>query len=178
MIKLSGKVSCFGGPDDGGVAANEGLAIYSNVDQCNVPGMFLTTQPNDTTGLARRLNPGAFYVACRWDYNYTPVEWLRHAIIYVENPKNGLSFACHAVDWGPNADTGRIADLSPALLHALDLETDGVVLVKIAEPGDALRAYSLIARPHKEKSTTRAMMWAIALACIGIGVWVMVELTR
>jgi hypothetical protein len=32
-----------------------------------------------------------------------------------------------AADWGPHEDTDRVADLSPALMEALDLTTDDEV---------------------------------------------------
>ena len=71
-ITLVGKMSHFGGPDDTGVAADEGLALYNSpADVASHPELFLDQQPPGTTGLARRLNPDAMYLACRWDYKMT-----------------------------------------------------------------------------------------------------------
>ena len=48
------------------MSPDEGLAfIYTTSDQ---PDLFLSYQPEGTTGLARRLNPAVPYVACRWPY--------------------------------------------------------------------------------------------------------------
>ena len=49
---LIGKCSYFGGPDDHGVSASEGLAFISNYMQA--PHLFLPYQPEGTSGLARR----------------------------------------------------------------------------------------------------------------------------
>src|SRR6478736_3583346 len=69
MTRLSGKVSWFGGPADTGVSPDEGLAFIYDVE--DAPYLFLAEQPPDTTGLARRLNPETYYIACRWDYDIT-----------------------------------------------------------------------------------------------------------
>ena len=47
----------------------------------------------------------------------------------VTNVNTGRSTAAFPGDWGPNDQTGRVADLSPALMRDLDLETDDVVEV-------------------------------------------------
>ena len=56
-LNLKGKVSHFGGPHDEGVAPDEGLAFIYDVD--TAPHLFLSYQPQGTTGLARRLNPAS-----------------------------------------------------------------------------------------------------------------------
>ena len=62
-------MSVFGGPADEGVGPHEGLALIGPTDlgiwwySC----LFLPESPAGTTGLARRLNPRAFYLAMRWD---------------------------------------------------------------------------------------------------------------
>jgi len=134
IITLKGKMSHFGGPDDHGVAADEGLALCDDADIGNIPGLFLPTAPPGTSGLARRLNPQAKYLACRWDYTVTPRDFLRAATVKVSNPANGRSESARPVDWGPNAATGRVADLSPGLETALGLKTDGVCVVEIPTP--------------------------------------------
>src|SRR5262245_38961053 len=122
-----GKCSWFGGPDDTGVSPSEGLAFIYSWD--DAPHLFLLEQPHGTTGLARRLNPKLFYVACRWDYSQTPKSMLagpmRQAIVRAK----GKEFLAWPADWGPHEDTRRIADLSPALMKSLELTTDDEVEV-------------------------------------------------
>ncbi len=126
MIKLSGKMSWFGGPNDTGVAPDEGLALIEPSEVDKFPAhLFLPTQPPGTTGLARRLNPDALYVAARWDYEVTSREWLQSHTVVVRNPITGAVMGnVQPVDWGPHQDTGRITDLSPGLCEVLGLKTD------------------------------------------------------
>ncbi len=132
-ITKNGKISTFGGPNDMGVSSAEGLALYDAPDIATAPaGLFLDTQPPGTTGLARRLNPAFNYLACRWDYSVTPPNFLRQSSITVS--ANGRSVAARAVDWGPNIATGRVADLSPGLAHALGVNTDDSCTVIIPIP--------------------------------------------
>lgn len=126
-LHLSGKASWFGGPDDDGVAPDEGLAFIAEVEQ--QPSIFLSYQPEGTTGLARRLNPDTFYLACRWDYDDTPAFMLLEEMALVRSPKTGKQFKAYPADWGPHENTGRVADLSPGLLDALGLKTDDEVEV-------------------------------------------------
>jgi hypothetical protein len=129
LVGFSGKCSWFGGPDDTGVDADEGLAFIYDYD--TAPDLFLDEQPPGTTGLARRLDPEAFYIACRWDYDLTPKEMLadQNKLAIVRAKKTGKTFLAHPADWGPHQDTGRAADLSPGLLDALGLSTDDEVVV-------------------------------------------------
>ena len=52
----------------------------------------------------------------------------------VTNPKNGKSELAKPVDWGPNQNTGRVADLSPHLARVLELDTDDECQVEITLP--------------------------------------------
>lgn len=122
-----GRCSYFGGPDDQGVSASEGLAFYSSIDQGE--HLFLPTQPAGTTGLARRLNPHIHYVACRWDYNKTPKEMLRAEVALVKSLEHGTFMTAFPADWGPHQKTGRVADLSPGLMQDLGIETDDEIEV-------------------------------------------------
>ena len=128
-----GTVSWFGGPNDTtGVTPSEGLAfIYTTSDN---PVLFLSYQPEGTTGLARRLNPDQPYVACRWPYSSeTKAAWrevLLKEMALVYAPKTGKSIKCYPSDWGPHEEkTGRAADLSPSALEYLGIETDDEVIV-------------------------------------------------
>jgi hypothetical protein len=99
--------------------------------------LFLPRQPAETSGLARRLNPEAFYLAMRWDYQRYPKEILRTAFVKLSNPLNGSFLFARPVDFGPGdgsvidgrstPDTGRIADLSFGAARALGLVTDDLV---------------------------------------------------
>jgi hypothetical protein len=134
---LRGKCSYFGGPKDTGVAADEGLALIERSDfgHGQFGGLFLPTQPEGTTGLARALNPDAHYIACRWDYSETSRKYLQGINVTVKNPVDGkVASDVRPVDWGPNAKTGRVADLSPGLMAFLGLNTDDTVEVDIPLP--------------------------------------------
>jgi len=124
LFTARGRVSWFGGPDDTGVSPSEGLAFFYEYDEAR--HLFLPSQPDGTSGLARRLDVNTFYVACRWDYDVTPKDMLRNQSLKagVRNPRTGKKFACYPADWGPHSDTSRVMDLSPALLSALELSTD------------------------------------------------------
>lgn len=129
-INLKGKCSWFGGPDDTGVSPSEGLAWIYDLDDAPSPDMFLSYQPTGTSGLARRLNPDSFYVACQWypandaDAKAAMRPILLEEMALVRNPKTGKQVKCYPSDWGPHSDTKRVADLSPAALEFLGLTTD------------------------------------------------------
>jgi N-acetylmuramoyl-L-alanine amidase len=126
-MTLNGKVSWFGGPNDDGVAPDEGLAFIQQVDQA--PHLFLSYQPQGTSGLARRLNPETQYIACRWDYAETPAYMLLEEMALVTAPKTGKSLKLYPADWGPHEKTGRIADISPNAMESLGIQTDDEVEV-------------------------------------------------
>jgi len=124
LFAARGKVSYFGGPSDTGVSSSEMLAFIS--DEMQAPQLFLPYQPEDTTGLARRLNPWTPYCAARWDYEQTPKSMLRDSgqLARVTNPRTGDFIDCWPADWGPHEDTDRVMDLSPLVMTVLDLTTD------------------------------------------------------
>jgi N-acetylmuramoyl-L-alanine amidase len=125
MTTLRGKVSWFGGPDDMGVAPDEGLAFIYEVD--DAPHLFLRDQPAGTTGLARRLDPAVHYLACRWNYEVSSKTELLGTMALVRAVKTGRAFTAYPADWGPHQDTDRLADISPGLMDALGIETDDEV---------------------------------------------------
>jgi len=134
-VVFTGKCSWFGGPDDEGVAPDEGLAFIYKVE--TKPEVFLATQPKGTSGLARRLNPEVYYVACRWDYENektTKEKLAGTEMALVTSASTNRAFLAHPTDWGPHHDTGRAADLSPGLLEALGLSTDAEVTVTYPMP--------------------------------------------
>lgn len=136
-VKIRGRCSEFGGPEDEGVTHDEGLALFNSAEE--MPQIFLSEQPpkinNEriqegpglTTGLARRLNPESFYCAMRWDYSITPKSILRKSIVRVKNEKNGKHLYAICADFGPRSDTNRVIDLSHGALKYLEIETDDVV---------------------------------------------------
>jgi N-acetylmuramoyl-L-alanine amidase len=143
MTWLRGKVSWFGGPDDMGVAPDEGLAFIYEVD--DAPHLFLTSQPPGTTGLARRLDPARPYIACRWNYDEVSKTELLQAVALVRANKTGKAYLAYPADWGPHQDTDRIADISPGLMAALGIETDDEVEVIFPyQQGVAEMTYSSI----------------------------------
>ncbi len=133
---VTGKQSCFGGPDDHGVGLTEGLALIELEDLVHwwFRHLFLRVLPIGM-GVARSLNPDAFYCAMRWDYTQYPREVLRRSYLKVSS-KTATIF-CRPVDFGPGdgtiidgqstPDTGRILDLSPGGQEALGLQTDDIV---------------------------------------------------
>ncbi|MDY7050464.1 MAG: hypothetical protein RPG89_18095 [Microcystis panniformis WG22] len=127
-IKLTGKMSTFGGPNDTGMRRTEGLALVNRYEE--LPDYFLRP-PNGDEGLGRLLNPDKYYIACRWNYSVTPRRYLISTFVKVTNPKNGQSAEAKPVDWGPAEWTGRVADISPGLALKLGLETDDLCIVEI-----------------------------------------------
>jgi N-acetylmuramoyl-L-alanine amidase len=144
VTRLRGKVSWFGGPNDTGVSPDEGLAFIYEVD--DAPHLFLDEQPPGTTGLARRLAAdSAFYIACRWNYDVTSKADLLCTLARVRAIKTGRQALAYPADWGPHEDTDRIADISPALMAALGIETDDEVEVQFpAQQGVPAMPYESI----------------------------------
>lgn len=133
VFRVQGRMSTFGGPSDTGVSPSEGLALFEPEDlqDPRFRDLFLISQPTGTSGLGRRLNPDKFYLACRWDYNVTSRSFLRNAVALLQSVRTGRVEKARPVDWGPNVLTGRVADLSPGLAAALQLDTDDEVIVTI-----------------------------------------------
>jgi len=123
-VTVSGRMSTFGGPADTGVSPIEGLVLIEPAQLAQFADCFLPAQPPGTSGLARRLDPEAAYIACRWNYRMTPKQHLRAIKVEVINPQTGQKELAQPVDWGPNKNTGRVADLSPGLATRLGLKTD------------------------------------------------------
>lgn len=126
-LTLKGRVSWFGGPEDAGVSPDEGLAFIYEID--DAPHLFLDQQPPGTTGLARRLDPEQYYIACRWNYDLYPKPSLLEHAALVRSPKTGRAFMAFPADWGPHESTGRVADISSGLMDALGIQTDDEIEV-------------------------------------------------
>src|SRR5262249_8070805 len=82
-------------------------------------------------GVGRRLDPTKFYLACLFQEEDGIRDLLRNSLAAVVNPQNGRSVSARPVDWGPNPDTNRVADLSPGVAARLGLNTDDFVSVTI-----------------------------------------------
>ncbi len=125
-----GKMSTFGGPADTGVAADEGLALIelSDLGQWWFAYLFGISTFDQVIrkeiGLARALNPNAFYCAARWDYNEVDRETLRHSFVRIVSAKSPRAIFARPVDWGPNQRTKRVLDISPGAAKALNVTTD------------------------------------------------------
>ena len=139
-MKTQGKMSTFGGPHDTGVAADEGLALIEPGDLIEwwFRRIFLPAHPPNTSGLARRLNPEAFYIAMRWatlessessGATFVSRETARRSIFRLS--ANGKSIFAQAADFGPAVRTKRVVDMSPGAASALGLTTDDIVEVEM-----------------------------------------------
>lgn len=138
----SGRCSYFGGPSDTGVGINEGLGLIEppDLNEWWFRRLFLSSPGawNSSKGLARNLNPNAFYLAMRFAYG--SFEGIHGEILpgysreqirrggFIVTGKTG-SAPSQASDWGPNTDTGRFADLSPGLCKAIGVSTDDEVCI-------------------------------------------------
>jgi N-acetylmuramoyl-L-alanine amidase len=140
-MRVRGKCSWFGGPDDLGVEPDEGLAFIYSVE--DAPHLFLPYQPEGTTGLARRLDDDEFYIACRWDYDQYPKQMLLEYMALVRAPRTGKMRLAYPADWGPHEDTGRVADISPGLMEELGIDTDDEVEI-VFPAGEKGMAYGSI----------------------------------
>lgn len=136
LAMFSGPCSWFGGPDDTGVSPSEGLAFLYEVS--DAPQLFLPAQPPGTSGLARRLDPDVYYVACRWDYGITPKTMLADPTRLALVRAGGKEAFAWPADWGPHEDTGRVADISPGLMAWLGIGTDDEVEVIYPALGDEI----------------------------------------
>ena len=144
LLQVKGKVSWFGGPEDTGVSPSEGLAFFYDYD--DAPFLFLDEQPYGTTGLARRLDPDVYYVACRWDYNVTPKDMLRDTSLMARVRAKGKEFLATPADWGPHVDTDRVADISKGLMEALGITTDDEI--EVIYPAEEMAMKVVISSGH------------------------------
>lgn len=144
LVVISGRISTFGGFEDNDLLPHEGLAIWERGElrrdprraaEFMAPGW--TTSP---LGLARNLNPAAFYVAARWNYHHTPRAHLQRTYATLKavhhqdgNPELYMlqTRRVNVVDWGPNIHTGRALDLSPGLADFLGLKTGDPAILTI-----------------------------------------------
>ena len=146
FLTIKGKMSTFGGKDDQGVKFDEGLALFPENGEkayqeasksLHLKGLFTEKGPSNG-GAARRLNPDALYIACRWKYEdirritgKDAKEYLKMTKVRVTNTTNMKRIEAIPVDWGPHVTTGRVADLSKGAARALGVQTDQEVEVSL-----------------------------------------------
>ena len=136
VFRAEGKMSTFGGPADEGMSEIEGLAIFETMKEAEAHGaadFFMGADEAGAIGLGRRLHVEKLYVACRWNYQETLRAFLQDAVAHVS--ANGKTVLMRPMDWGPNVNTGRAADLSPGGAEALGLSTDDTCEVVIYASG-------------------------------------------
>jgi len=118
-LRFTGLVSTFGGPRDPGMRSDEGLALIHYVREC--PDVFLPGHNLNAVALGHWLDPRKFYIAMRWpkgfSYDTIRAKWA------VMVAYRDAQFRAQPVDWGPGIGH-RIADISPGLADALDVDTD------------------------------------------------------
>ena len=156
LFQIEGEMSTFGGPHDLDMNPTEDLALFDKRDlqDPKFSYLFLPASPPGTSGLGHRLNPAQYYLACRWNYAETSKDFLRNTLARIENPQNGCAADGRPVDWGPDAATGRVADLSPGLAGALGLNTDDLVRITLtAEPAIPVKG-----KPRKRSKYSAALV--------------------
>jgi hypothetical protein len=85
--------------------------------------------------------------------------------VRVSNPSTGKSKSAQPVDWGPNASTGRIADLSPGLASALGLNTDDECTVEVPLPS------APVPLGAQDQGTTGTSAFAAQVETVATGQW-------
>jgi hypothetical protein len=159
-----GKCSVFGGPHDRGSGnPNEKLAFITAADIPNFQEILLPGAHGDA--LFRQLNPDSFYFACRFDYTETPKAYLKTIHGTVKNPRTGQSAVARPADWGPNADTGRVADLSPGLAAKLGLNTDDIVEVSVPLPAGGPAQPAQPTTPSVGGTVLKPNVWPMQAEC-------------
>lgn len=131
----------FGGLNDKGLRADEGLSLFEQNQMRARPDLFFSSQELKDKGLsdaeiaklgaARRLKEDQLYLAARWDYSLTSRSFLRTSKVKVRNPKNGREAWAQPVDWGPDISSGNVVDLSPGLANALGITSAGDERVEV-----------------------------------------------
>jgi hypothetical protein len=106
-----GKVSWFGGLEEGKNTLQGSLAIYPKRKISQLDG-------------------DSFYCAMRWNYSIYPREILKRSIIVAVSEK-GTFCILKPMDWGPHPRTKRLVDLSPGAINHLQIKTDESIYVYI-----------------------------------------------
>lgn len=157
-----GKVSSFGGPDDSGdriygqayipgasspiaLAEKHPTLMAMGILRKEIAGIEEYPMTTDWKGRHKRadtswcLNPDSFYCAMRWGKSGGSA-WsgASNPRVLVWNERTGKAVVVLRTDWGPHIRTGRVIDLSPGAMSALELRTDDRVRLTWAENGATL----------------------------------------
>lgn len=122
--EVIGKISEFGGPNDSGMAYDEGLAFYEHSEADLHPDLFLPRSKDLAQGVSKRLRTDAYYIAI--NVEPAPRHIIQNSLWGVQF--NSLTVIGRLVDRGPSA-YGRLIDASPAILKFLGCKTDDLVEV-------------------------------------------------
>jgi hypothetical protein len=146
LPSTSGKVSHFGGPDDGGDRCYGQALFWTNPSNPleNLPaiikeqlpeivklglfrddlpdGLPMTTDWNGRicrAGLSWCLNPQSYYLAMRWDRDHYPNTAKHRVLIWYKDK----AVVVTPSDWGPHVKTKKNADLSNGAIDAIEAKT-------------------------------------------------------
>jgi hypothetical protein len=116
--KMAASWYVIGGPDDQPYSATDELAFVTTKDLSNpeIAPYFLKQPFTGATGLARRLNPSAYFVAIPFALKNK----MHGPLLTIRNVRNNVTLKALIADAIPNREKGRIA-VSQALADALDL---------------------------------------------------------
>jgi hypothetical protein len=127
-MKMVGKISSFGGPDDSGMRYDEGLAFYEHWEADLRTDLFIPRSIDLSQGTSKRLRCyDAYYIALNVPNHY-PRKIFHESRWKLENFRTGDYVICHLVDRGPSAN-GRLVDASNRVLDAISVKTDDDVIV-------------------------------------------------
>ncbi len=127
-MRLEGRVSCFGGPDDEYMKFDEGLALYEHAEANKRLDLFYLRGTDLRMATNTRLNPDAYYIAVRYPGGIDRAI-LQASIWWVKNPETDKVVRASLVDWGPALWTNRVADLSPGIVKELGIKTDDIAII-------------------------------------------------
>lgn len=134
-MRLIGKCSEFGGPDDQGMNGGKddldgkedtGLAFYEPHEADTRPDLFNAADRSVKTW--RRLKIDSFYIALNLPLGVDRA-WVQGSLWDVMNASNGKVVRAWIVDRGPSA-RGRVVDCSRGVLRAIGAKTDDVLIVE------------------------------------------------
>ncbi len=133
---IQGKGSHFGGPNDTGVSAQEPASftgeILRRVDTKNrlFAAIRATFLHRDVQVGSARPQPKS---TAWWNHIAAAKDAWANRRILVCNPANSQCVVVQLIDWGPNANTDRIIDLSQGAMNALGAKTDDPLLMALAK---------------------------------------------
>jgi hypothetical protein len=132
-MKMEGKISSFGGPDDTGMRYDEGLAFYEHREADLRTDLFLPRSADPFQGTSKRLRcHEAYYVALNVPNTFTRLIF-QQSLWKIANLRTGIYAVCYLVDRGPGAK-GRLVDASNKVLDVIGVNTDDEVEVSEVTP--------------------------------------------